>query len=97
MNYVWDEQKNEINFNRHNIDFADAHRIFLTPVLTALDDRFEYGEDRWAGLGLLDERVVKVIFTEPDEETRRIISVRKALHHERKQYERFLQNQLGAS
>ncbi len=97
MNYVWDEQKNEINLSRHNIDFADAHRIFLTPVLTALDDRYEYGEDRWAGLGLLDERIVKVIFTEPDEETRRIISVRKALQHERNQYERFLQNQLGAS
>ena len=41
-------------------------------------------------------RVVKVIFTEPDEETRRIISVRKALQHERKHYEQFLQKQLGA-
>ena len=96
MDYIWDEQKSELNLNRHNIDFADAHRIFLTPVLTTLDDRFDYGEDRWAGLGLLDGRVVKVIFTEPDEETRRIISVRKALQHERKQYEQFLQNQLGA-
>ena len=93
---MWDEQKNELNLSRHNIDFADAYRIFLTPVLTALDDRFDYGEDRWAGLGLLDGRVVKIIFTEPDEETRRIISVRKALQHERKQFEQFLQDQLGA-
>ena len=96
MKYEWDERKNEINIAQHGIDFADAHRIFLMPVLVALDDRFECGEDRWAGLGLLDGRIVKVIYTEPEEGTRRIISVRKALQHERKQFERFLQNQLGA-
>jgi uncharacterized DUF497 family protein len=96
MRYEWDEQKNEANLAKHHIDFQDAPRIFLTPVLTDLDDRLDYDEDRWAGLGLLDGRVVKVVFTEPDEQTRRIISVRKALHHERKQYEQFLQDQLGA-
>lgn len=95
MEYEWDEQKNEINIAKHSIDFADAHRVFLTPVLFALDDRFDYGEDRWVGLGLLEGRVVKVVFTETNEETRRIISVRKALPHERKQYEQFLQDELG--
>ncbi len=95
MQYEWDEQKREINLNQHEIDFADAHRIFLMPVLTTFDDRFDYGEDRWVGLGLLDERVVYIVFTEPDEETRRIVSVRKALHHERKQYEQFFQSQFG--
>ena len=93
MQYEWDEQKREINLKQHGIDFAEAHRIFLSPVLAALDDRFDYGEDRWVGLGLLDERIVYVVFTEPDEQTRRIISVRKALQHERKQFEQFLQNQ----
>ncbi len=97
MNYEWDARKNESNLEKHGIDFADAFRIFLTPVLADLDDRVEYGEDRWEGLGLLGGRVVKVIWTEPDEDTRRIISVRKAVQHERKQFERFLQNQLGAS
>jgi uncharacterized DUF497 family protein len=95
MQYEWDEQKCEINRNRHGIDFAEAHRIFLSPVLTALDDRFDYGEDRWVGLGLLNERVVYIAFTEPDNQTRRIISVRKALQHERKQFEQFLQNQFA--
>ena len=97
MKYEWDERKNASNLEKHGIDFADAFRVFLTPVLAALDDRFDYGEDRWEGLGLLGGRVVKVIYTEPDEKTRRIISVRKAVQHERKQYERFLQNRLGAS
>jgi len=96
MRYEWDEQKNENNQAKHGFDFADAHRVFLTPVLITLDDRFDHGEDRWVGLGLLDSRIVKVVFTEPQEEVRRIVSLRKALQHERKQYEQFFQNQLGA-
>ncbi len=93
MEYEWDERKNEANVTGHGIDFADAHLIFLAPILIALDDRFEYGEDRWVGLGLLNGRIVKVVYTEPDEGTRRIISVRKVLQHEREQYERFLEEQ----
>ncbi len=96
MRYEWDEQKNASNQAKHDFDFANAYRIFLTPVLITLDDRFDYGEDRWIGLGLLDSHIVGVVFTEPQEEVRRIISLRKALQHERKQYEQFFQNQLGA-
>ena len=96
MRYEWDEQKNESNQVKHGFDFADAHRVFLMPVSITLDDRFDYGEDRWLGIGLLDGRTVKIVFTEPEEEARRIISLRKALQYERKHYEQFIQDQLGA-
>lgn len=95
MRYEWDEQKEAANITKHGVDFADAYQIFLTPVLTVLDDRFEYGEDRWIGLGLLGGRIVKFVYTEPQDDTRRIISLRKAVQHERKQFEQFLQNELG--
>ena len=52
------------------------------------------GEDRWVGLGLLDGRVVVVVFTEPNSTTIRIISLRKALPYERKLYEQYLKNRL---
>jgi len=94
MQYEWDEQKKEINIAKHGIDFADAHRIFQAPLLSTLDDRFDYGEDRWVGLGVLDSRIVKLVYTEPDEQTRRIIFVRKVLQHKRKQYEQFLKTQV---
>ena len=94
MEYQWDPQKNESNLTKHGIDFVDAHKVFQSPVLVRLDDRFDYGEDRWVGLGLLDNLVVNIVYTEPDEKIRRIISLRKALPHERKSYERFLRNQL---
>ncbi len=95
MNFEWDDRKNAINIQKHGIDFADAWEIWEGPMLTALDDRFEYDEDRWVGLGLLRSRVVVVVWAERDEETIRIISVRKALTHERVEYERTIQDQLG--
>lgn len=46
---------------------------------------------------MLDGRFVAVVFTEPDEGTIRIISLRKALPYERKLYEQYLKNELGES
>ncbi|KAM3108031.1 BrnT family toxin [Phormidesmis sp. 146-33] len=83
MNFEWDERKNEINIDKHGFDFADAYRVFALPMAVELDERDNYGEDRWIGTGMLDERVVGVIYTEPDAETIRI----KALTHERRYYE----------
>jgi uncharacterized protein len=94
MNFEWDEQKNELNIDKHGFDFADAYRVFELPMVVDLDERSNYGEDRWIGTGLLDERVVVVVFTEPDAKTTRIISLRKALSYERKRYEQYLKNQL---
>lgn len=51
--------------------------------------------DRWIGIGLLDGRVIVVVFTEPANSTIRVISLRKALSHERRRYEQYLQNRLG--
>ncbi|MBE9012869.1 BrnT family toxin, partial [Pseudanabaenaceae cyanobacterium LEGE 13415] len=57
-----------------------------------LDERYDYGEDRFIGTGMLNGRVVVLVYTEPDENTIRIISLRKALSHERKRYEQYLKN-----
>lgn len=97
MRFEWNEKKNRTNIRERNLDFADARKVFQRPVLRRLDTREEYGEDRWIGIGLLDAtRAVVVVFTEPDEKTIRIISMRKALAHERRQYERAFQDRLGS-
>lgn len=95
MKFEWDERKNEINVSKHGFDFADADQIFNLPMVFELDERDDYGEDRWVGIGILDGRVVVVVYTEPNEEMIRIISLRKALSHERKRYEQYLENRLG--
>ena len=92
MNFDWDESKNSENIRKHGFDFADAWEIFESPMITRLDTREDYGEDRWFSIGFLGNRVVVVVFTEPDENTVRIISLRKALKHERKKLEEALKD-----
>lgn len=95
MQFEWDEQKRVQNIRKHGFDFRDAWKVFHSPMLVALDDREDYGEDRWIGIGMLKTQVVIVVYTEPHENTIRIISVMKALTHERIKYEQLLRNQLG--
>ena len=95
MKFEWDQQKNQANIAKHELDFADASKVFRLPLRVSLDERQDYGEERWVGLGILDGRVVVVVFTEPDQQTIRIISLRKALPYERKRYEQYLKNELG--
>jgi uncharacterized protein len=87
MKFEWDEEKNRENMHRHGIGFADATQGFRHPMLTRLDDRRDYGEDRWVAVGLMKNTVAVVVYVEWIEEERvRFISARKALHHETKQY-----------
>ena len=95
MRLEWDERKNQANIQKHGLDFADAGEIFSMPMLVALDDREDYGEERWIGIGLLRTFVVVVVYVERAEDVVRIISLRKALSHERAEYERILQDRLG--
>ena len=88
MKFEWDETKNKVNIRKHGLDFADAPEIFNGPMLIQLDTRHDYGEDRWVGIGFIQNRVVVVVYTERDNgETIRIVSLRKALKYERKRFE----------
>ena len=95
MKFEWDEEKNKENIRKHGFDFADAWEIFEAPTRTALDLRKDYGEDRWNGIGFLGNRIVVVIFTYRNENTIRMISLRKALKNERKKFEDAIKNRLG--
>ncbi|OIN85456.1 MAG: hypothetical protein AUJ21_12835 [Anaerolineae bacterium CG1_02_58_13] len=96
MKLVWDRHKNEINIKKHGLDFADTKKVFESSMLVGLDERKVYGEDRWIGIGLMGNRVVVVVFTEPDEDAIRVISFRKATTDERKKYEQEYKNRFGS-
>ena len=85
MRFEWDEQKRLINLQRHEIDFADAERIFQNDLFTFIDDRFNYGETRFVSFGLLDGDIVAIVYTET-EESIRVISIRKATKNEQQIY-----------
>ena len=81
------EHLNNENIRKHGIDFRDVVEMFSHPMLTQLDTRRGYGEDRWIGIGLLQHIVAVTVYLEwEDEETIRIISARRATRHESKEY-----------
>ena len=95
MVFEWDEEKNEENIRTHGLDFAYAQEVFSAPMLVRSDTRKNYGEDRFVGIGFLRNFVVVIVYTERAEDTVRVISLRKALKHERQRFEEALRNQLG--
>ena len=86
MRFEWDERKNALNVSRHKIDFADVPLVFNGPMVVGYDDREDYGEDRWIGIGLLRNTVIVVVFIERERDTVRIISARKANRYECQRY-----------
>jgi uncharacterized protein len=97
VRFEWDDRKNKFDIRKHGFDFADAWEIFEAPMLTAPDRRKDYGEERWIGVGFLKERIVVIVFTEQDDDAIRITSLRKALKHERLEFEEAIRNGLDAN
>ena len=85
MRYVRDERKRRANLKEHDLDFADAWKVFAGAMVLIEDDREDYGEQRLLGIGLLEVLVVVVVHTEGSG-TIRVISMREAERHEKDRY-----------
>jgi uncharacterized DUF497 family protein len=83
--FEWDPVKAAENLEKHKVSFETAIHIFAGPIIEGLDDREDYGEDRFITLGAVDNRVLVVVYTWRDGR-RRIISARKATRDERQEY-----------
>ena len=77
MRITFDPAKREETLIGRGLDMADAGAVFGGPHVTFADIRKDYRERRWVTVGYLDERMVIFAWTHRDE-TRRIISLRKA-------------------
>jgi hypothetical protein len=97
MEFIWDEKKNRLNIKKHGFDFADAWQVFDKDLLASLDDSQDYGEERWIGIGMLNNgTVVLIVFVEEDNDAIRIISLRKANRNEKSKYEEKIKDGLGS-
>ena len=91
--FEWDEVKNSINKSKHKIDFTDAMKVFFDERrVTRIDNRVDYGEERYQVIGMTQQRVLFVVYTERSENTIRIISARKATKYEQQIYFEQLSN-----
>lgn len=96
MNFEWDDTKNKANIRKHGLDFQDAWEIFEKAFLRNIDEREEYGEVRYIGIGFLRDLIVVIIFTIRGD-TIRVISLRKARKDERERFKQIIKNRLGTS
>ena len=92
MQFEWNEEKNKLNQEKHNISFEEAKEVFEDPLqISKLDHRFSYFEERWITVGSTTKHKVLVVanlfFTDDGEEIIRIISARKANKKEREYYD----------
>jgi uncharacterized DUF497 family protein len=84
--FDWDPAKAAQNEADHGVTFEMAKGVFKDPfALEWLDDREDYGEERYVIIGMVESRVLYVAYTMRGEVIR-IISARGAEPHERRQY-----------
>ena len=84
--FEWDDAKAAENYADHGVTFELAKRVFRDPfAIERLDDREDYGEERYVIIGMVDGRVLCVVYTLRNGAIR-IISARGAEPHERRRY-----------
>jgi uncharacterized protein len=89
MNFEFDDAKSELCLLERGFDFAYAAHAFLDPQrVVQIDARYDYGETRFVLLGMVQERLLSLVYT-PRGEAFRIISARKANARERKRYDSY--------
>lgn len=83
--FEWDDDKAELNWKKHHVDFNDAAKVFNDPNrIEDFDEEHSIYEDRWQVIGMVDD-ILFVVYTERGEFTR-LISARKANALERRKY-----------
>jgi uncharacterized DUF497 family protein len=84
MRFEWDSIKEEANRRKHGLSFDDARELFTSGVdfLEVYDEEHSVDEDRFIAMGPIRTGIIVVIYTEPQDEVIRIVSVRKATKKE---------------
>ena len=87
MKLAYDPAKRQLTLEQRGLDFEDALHVFAGFHLTGPDLRRDYGERREITVGMVGDMVVVLVWTMRDD-SRRIISMRKASTDEREAYRR---------
>ena len=85
LKFVWDSEKAEKNYKKHNVLFKVAARVFLDEFcIDEFDEIHSENEDRYKIIGKVG-KILVVIYTERGDRTR-IISARLAEKSEQEDY-----------
>jgi uncharacterized protein (DUF4415 family) len=89
MRVTYDPEKREQTLRERGSDSGRADELFAGPTVSFDDVRRDYGEARTVTIGLLDDRLTIVVWTEHANE-RRVISMRHCNAREKKRFELLL-------
>jgi uncharacterized DUF497 family protein len=88
IGFEWDDNKAARNLRDHRVSFEQAALACRDHFAVEwIDTSEDYGEDRFALLGLYEREVLFVVYTERGDNIR-IISARRAEKHEHDRYYR---------
>ncbi len=91
LEFEWNEAKAEANSRAHGVSFKLAKTVFKDAfAIERLDDRENYGEERFVIIGMAEGHVLLFIAYTEREDRIRIISARRVTQHEQDDY--FRQN-----
>lgn len=91
MEFEWHDAKAEANLLAHGVSFELAMTVFKDPfAIELLDDRKDYGEERFVTIGMAEGHVLLFVAYTEREDRIRIISARRVTQYEQDDY--FRQN-----
>lgn len=85
VGFEWDEAKARSNLSKHKISFFAAVEIFRDDFLLERPDERSHAEYRHRAIGISDNRLLFVVFTNRGD-CIRLISARRATRHETIRY-----------
>ena len=91
---TWDEAKRKQNIKNHGLDFVGRDAIWDRFTVTREDKRQNYGEVRLVCFGLLEAKVVVMVYSEHLKRLH-VISLRKAEKHEARYYRQVAKENLS--
>ena len=84
--FEWDDDKAAQNYAKHGVSFERGRLVFSDPFgVGEIDDRENYGEDRFTIVGMVEGTLIFVAYTEREDRVR-IITARRATRHEQDDY-----------
>ena len=84
--FEWADEKAAGNLAKHGVSFELAKKVFDDPFgIERIDDRQNYGEERFVLIGMADGHLLFVAYTER-EQRHRLISARRVTRDEQEDY-----------
>ncbi|MBF0398796.1 MAG: BrnT family toxin [Desulfobacterales bacterium] len=92
IEFEWDDQKNKANQKKHKVSFEEAKTAFYDKNARVIDDPDHSEEEQFILFGISNKlRIIAIVHCyREDDKIIRIISARKAVKNEIKQYEAFI-------